>query len=65
MSSEHQFPYDGPLSTFTEWDALLCGIATGIVLNHTSISRDIAREPSKFIGGVFTGWVIARYAGGD
>jgi len=65
MSSESQYVYDGPLSTFTEWDALLYGVTAGIVLTQTPISRDIAREPSKFLGGVAAGSVVAHIIWGD
>jgi len=65
MSNEQTLPYDGPLSTYTEVDSALYGIAAGIILNQTPISRDIATETSKFIGGVFVGWAVARYVGGD
>jgi len=65
MSSESAFAYDGPLSTYREWDALLYGIAAGIVAATTPIPRDAGREPSKAIAGVFVGYALARkYIGG-
>jgi len=29
MSTEDALPYDGPLSTYTEWDAFLYGLVVG------------------------------------
>lgn len=60
MSTESALPYDGPLSTFQEWDAFLYGIVVGLVLAIDRIRRDAAAEPSKVIGGAIVGYAIAK-----
>jgi hypothetical protein len=52
MSSEQALSYNGPLSTYREWDSLVYGIAVGCLLAIPRVRRDIRREPSKAIGGV-------------
>jgi len=52
MSSEQSFAYDGPLSTYREWDSLVYGVAIGCLLAIPRVRRDIRREPSKAIGGI-------------
>jgi len=50
MSTEQALPYDGPLSTYQEWDAVVYGLAVGAFLAIPTVRRDIKAEPSKFIG---------------
>lgn len=52
MSTEQSLPYDGPLSTYREWDALIYGLAVGALLSINRVRRDIRREPSKFFGAL-------------
>lgn len=51
MSTEHALPYDGPLSTYREWDAFLYGVVAGLVLSIDRVRADLRREPSKAIAG--------------
>jgi len=60
MSTEATLSYDGPLSTYQEWDALLYGLTVGFVLAIDRIRRDAAAEPSKVIGGAIVGYAIAK-----
>jgi len=60
MSSESSFPYNGPLSTYTEWDVFLYGITAGIALSIDRIRADIACEPSKLIAGAIVGYALAH-----
>jgi hypothetical protein len=65
MSSESVLPYDGPLSTYREWDALLYGLAVGALLSIRRVRRDIRREPSKFIAAVVLTATIIAFLRGD
>jgi hypothetical protein len=49
MSSERALSYDGPLSTYREWDAVIYGLAVGLLFSIGRVRRDVAREPSKFL----------------
>ena len=60
MSTEAALPYDGPLSTYQEWDVLLYGITVGLVLSIDRIRRDVQAEPSKVIAGAIVGYAAAR-----
>lgn len=61
MSTEDAFPYyDGPLSTYREWDVFLYGITLGIVLSIDRVREDIRREPSKLIAGTILAYAIAE-----
>lgn len=60
MSTEDTFPYNGPLSTYTEWDVALYGLALGFTLSIDRVRQDIHAEPSKLIGGAILGYAIAK-----
>lgn len=60
MSTEATLSYDGPLSTYQEWDALLYGLVVGFVLAIDRVRRDIQAEPSKVIGGALLGYCVAK-----
>jgi len=60
MSSEQSFAYDGPLSTYREWDSLVYGVAIGCLLSIPRVRRDIRKEPSKAIGGALLTIIIAE-----
>jgi hypothetical protein len=55
--------YRGPLSTYQEYDALLYGLAVGLLLSVETVRRDAAAEPSKVIGGALAGYVLGRVVG--
>jgi hypothetical protein len=54
MSTEQTLPYDGPLSTYREWDALIYGLAVGALLSIDRVRQDIRNEPSKFLGALLS-----------
>jgi len=60
MSTEDAFPYNGPLSTYTEWDSLLYGLAAGLALSIGRVRQDIRREPSKFVAGALVGYILSK-----
>jgi hypothetical protein len=60
MSTESSLPYDGPLSTYREWDVFLYGLAVGIVLSVDRIRADIQQEPSKLIAGALVGYIVGQ-----
>lgn len=60
MSTESTFSYDGPLSTYTEWDAFLYGLVAGVALSIDAVRRDIHAEPSKLIAGTIIGYILTR-----
>jgi hypothetical protein len=63
MSSEDTFAYNGPLSTYREWDVFLYGIVAGIVLSIDRVRADIRAEPSKLIAGAIVGYVAVKLWG--
>lgn len=54
--------YDGPLSTYQEWDALLYGLVVGVALSIDTVRRDIRAEPSKAIGGAIIAYAVTKIA---
>jgi len=65
MSTEHQFAYDGPLSTFSEWHSIGFGAAAGIAAGWSNtLRRDIRTEPQYFIAGLAVGaWAGTKLRG--
>ncbi|MFW6435662.1 MAG: hypothetical protein ACOCY1_04705 [Halovenus sp.] len=61
MSSEATLPYDGPLSTYTEWDVFLYGLVVGVALSIKRVCEDIRAEPSKLIAGAIVGYALVRW----
>jgi len=62
MSTEASFPYyDGPLSTYREWDALLYGVVIGIAAFPGRVRRDLAAEPSKAIAGALLAFAVLKH----
>jgi len=60
MSTENTLPYDGPLSTFQEWDCFLYGVVFGLVLSIDTVRRDLRAEPSKAIAGALLAYAISK-----
>ncbi|MEF8881998.1 MAG: hypothetical protein V5A34_05675 [Halapricum sp.] len=60
MSTESTFRYNGPLSTYQEWDALLYGLVVGAAFSFDTVRRDIRAEPSKLIAGALLAYALAR-----
>jgi hypothetical protein len=60
MSTEQSLPYDGPLSTYREWDALIYGLAVGALLSIDRVRRDIRKEPSKFLVAVLAALALSE-----
>ena len=66
MSSEHALAFNGPLSTFREWHALLIGLAAGSVVGWSKpIRSDLREEPHAAVGGFLVGvaagaWLASR-----
>ena len=66
MSSESQLLYNGPLSTFREWHALLIGLAAGSVVGWSrSLRSDLRDEPHAAIGGFLVGVAAGTILRGD
>lgn len=61
MSSERTFSYNGPLSTYREWDSFAYGLVLGVALSLNRVRADIKREPSKAILGAIAGYLLTRY----
>lgn len=60
MSTEQSFPYNGPLSTFSEWHSLTIGLAAGLLIGWSkTLRRDLKAEPHYAIGGLLVGAVVA------
>ena len=66
MSSEHALAFNGPLSTFREWHALLIGLAAGLLAGWSKpIRRGVRAEPHFAIAGALVGvaagaWLSSR-----
>jgi len=66
MSSEQALAFNGPLSTFREWHALLIGLAAGSVVGWSKpIRSDLREEPHAAVGGFLVGvaagaWLASR-----
>jgi len=60
MSSERALSYDGPLSTYREWDAAVYGLAVGLLFSIARVRRDVRREPSKFIAAAVLTLLVAE-----
>ena len=66
MSSERALAFNGPLSTFREWHALLIGLAAGLLAGWSKpIRSDLREEPHAAIGGLLVGvaagaWLASR-----
>ena len=66
MSSEHQFAYNGPLSTYTEAHSLLIGLAAGIIAGWSRpIRREVRAEPFYAIAGTLAGVWAGTMLRGD
>jgi len=59
MSSESQFQYNGPFSTYVETHSALIGFVPGLITGWSrSLRRDLRNEPHYALGGFLLG-VIA------
>jgi len=65
MSSEQILAFNGPLSTFREWHALLIGLAAGLVVGWSQpIRSGVRAEPHAAIAGALIGvWAGTRLRG--
>jgi hypothetical protein len=66
MSSEQQFSYNGPLSTYAEVHSLLIGLAAGLLAGWSQpIRSDLREEPHAAIGGFLVGVAAGTILRGD
>ena len=66
MSSEHALAFNGPLSTFREWHALLIGLGAGLLAGWSQpIRRGVREEPHAAIGGFLLGVAAGTTFWGD
>jgi hypothetical protein len=66
MSSEHQFSYNGPLSTYAEAHSLLIGLAAGLLAGWSQpIRSGVRAEPHAAIGGFLVGVAAGTILQGD
>lgn len=65
MSTEQALPYDGPLSTYTEWHSALYGLAAGLVAGWSkTLRREFRKEPHYFVGAFLAGvWAGTKLRG--
>jgi hypothetical protein len=60
VSAESSFEYDGPLSTYTEWHALLFGVIVGVPLGWSrTVRREIRKEPHYALGGLLIAAIVS------
>jgi hypothetical protein len=66
MSTEQQFAYNGPLSTYSEAHSLLIGLAAGLLAGWSKpIRSDFRDEPYSAIGGFLVGVAAGTILRGD